>query len=160
MAFSLLDRRLHERDPVVRAILRLGLLAALACLVVGGMSAYRAWVQVYSVTVVATSDTLRPGVTVRVSAVTSGRTPVDVRLELVRGSRVDTLGAWRLPNNGDPATDPRPRRATFSRGFLGAELASFGDGPALLRATAVGRPQWLRLPPPTVVEERFVIATR
>jgi hypothetical protein len=157
VSFALVDGRLHERDPVVRAIFRLGLLAALVCLVIGGMSAYRAYVQVYSLTLVTTSDTLRAGTTIRVSAVTSGRTPVDILLELRHGSRMDTLGRWRLPNNGDPATDPRPQRATFTRGLAEATTMPWTAGPATLRATAVGRPQWLRLPSPTLVEQAVVV---
>ena len=41
-----------------------------------------------------------------------------------------------------------------------AMLDGFEPGTAMLRATAVGRPQWLRIPPPTVREQPVTIAAR
>jgi hypothetical protein len=38
-----------------------------------------------------------------------------------------------------------------------ALLASFAPGPAELRAVAVGRSQWLRVPPPTVAAVTVVL---
>ena len=37
-------------------------------------------------------------------------------------------------------------------------LAEFDPGPAVLRASAVGRPQWLRVPPPTIREMAVTIS--
>jgi len=37
-------------------------------------------------------------------------------------------------------------------------LAGFDAGAATLRASAVGRPQWLRVPPPTIRERSVTIA--
>ena len=39
-------------------------------------------------------------------------------------------------------------------------LDGFEPGTAMLRATAVGRSQWLRIPPPTVREQPVRIAAR
>jgi hypothetical protein len=39
-------------------------------------------------------------------------------------------------------------------------LARFEPGTATLRATAVGRPQWLRVPPPTVREQPVIIQSQ
>jgi hypothetical protein len=158
MAFQLLDRRLGEPDPVSRSILRLGIAVGSVLLVTGLISAYRAWVQVYDVTLHVTSDTLRAGMTVSVAIVTSGRTPVDTWPELEQDGRLDTLARWLMPNNGDPATDPRPRHATYSLALRPASLESFSAGNATLRATARGRPQWTRLPPDEVRERRVSIS--
>jgi hypothetical protein len=55
--------------------------------------------------------------------------------------------------------DPRPWRGSL-RVVLGpGALAGFTSGPAQLRATATGRPQWTRLPPPTVRETAVMLVT-
>ena len=38
-----------------------------------------------------------------------------------------------------------------------AMLSEFDPGPATLRASAVGRPQWLRVPPPSIREQAVSI---
>ena len=119
-------------------------------------SGYRAWVQVFDLQLV-TPPSLATGVTVRADALISARTHVLVWLELRQGTRVDTLSALTIPGNWDGGYDPRPRRGSL-RVFLGPHaLDAFAPGPAQLRATALGRSQWLRTPPPTVRETTVII---
>jgi hypothetical protein len=109
-------------------------------------SGYRAIVQVQRLAL------YHDGSTAHVDVVSSGRGPVDVRLEMIQGARVETLGVHRVPSSGNPAYDPRFQRASMAVGLTPALLARFEPGTALLRATATGRPQWLRTPPPEVRE--------
>ena len=120
-------------------------------LTLGTISAYRAWYQVHSLKLV-TGGVLRDGSTIEATVVSYARTPVDVRLELIQGMRTVTLGQQLVPDNHLAGYDPRPRRATLTVALTPELLARFEAGHALLRATATGRPQWLRLPPPTVCE--------
>jgi hypothetical protein len=112
-------------------------------------SGYRAIVQVYDLTIVPLSI-LAPGDTIKTKVTTSGRAFVDVTLDLRQGTMVDTLGAIRVPGNWDLTLDPRPHPDSLLVVVTPAMLERFATGPATLRATAVGRAQWLRVPPPTV----------
>jgi hypothetical protein len=62
------------------------------------------------------------------------------------------LAVQQVRGNDWASFDPRPRRASQRVLLTPEQLARFPDGPATVRATATGRPQWLRLPPPTVRE--------
>lgn len=137
------------RHVLVAVLLVNGLLAA--------SSAYRAWRQVYSLSLDA-PPTLVAGTPLRADVVTSGRTTVDVTLELVQGARVATVGSLWLRGNRDGAMDPRPRRGSLKLSIPSRVLAGFVPGPARLRATAIGRSQWLRVPPPTVREVPVTLA--
>lgn len=141
------------RDSAYETWLRrsLGLFIG-AFLVLGLMAGYRAWVQVFSVRLQTTDAALGPGDTVHVGVKTSGRTFVQVRLELLQSGQAETLAIDEIPKNGDAALDPRPQRRDLSVALPSGLWTRFHSGPALLRATAVGRPQWLRTPPPTVRE--------
>ncbi len=130
--------------------------AALALLAVpvalGVLSGWRAWVQVRSLELAADSPVLRGGSIVQARVVTSGRTFVDLRLELVQGTHAETLAVRQVPKNRDAATDPRSRRDSLAVVLTPELLGRFRVGPVLVRAVARGRPQWLREPPPTVRE--------
>jgi hypothetical protein len=142
-----------SRDARPVALLKKAALAfVVLCLVAAVASGYRAYVQVYSLELHVDEPVLRGGSVVRAGVVASGRTTVDVRVELIRGARSETILLHRLPGNNWAAFDPRPRRAAPSVALPPELLARFGEGAALLRATATGRPQWLRLPPPLVRE--------
>jgi hypothetical protein len=84
----------------------------------------------------------------------------DARIELVQGQRVTMLGEVYLPRNHEPVFDPRPQRGSVVVALTPELLAGFEPGTATLRASAVGRPQWLRVPPPTIREQPVTIATR
>lgn len=130
--------------------------AALALLAVpvalGVLSGWRAWVQVRSLELRADSPVLRGGSVVRAAVVTSGRTFVDLRLELVQGAHAQTLAVRQVHKNRDAATDPRSRRDSLAVVLTPDVLGRFRAGPVLVRSVARGRPQWLREPPPTVRE--------
>ena len=125
--------------------------------VLAGLSGYRAWVQVKDLHLDASASVLLEGVTLRTSVVTSGRTLVDVRLEMIQGQHAETLGMFQVGKNGDAALDPRSQRADFTLVLTPPLLGRFMAGSAVLRATARGRPQWLREPPPTIREVAVTI---
>ena len=97
------------------------------------------------------------GSSVSISLVTSGRTTVDVRVDLIQQQHSETLFEMRLRGSELAFFDPRARRATKSITVTKDQLAGFRSGNALIRATAIGRPQWGRLPPPTVTDSPIEI---
>ena len=115
-------------------------------------SGYRAVVQVQKLELNATSSVLGDGSTIHVGVVSSGRATVDVLLEMIQGVRAETLGVQRVPAGSSPAYDPRFRRGEMSVVVTPDLLARFTPGSARVRATAHGRPQWMRTPPPEVRE--------
>lgn len=126
-------------------------------LLVGVVSSYRAWFQVHSVELKASESVVHEGSSVQASVVSYGRTPVDVSLELIQGGRVVALGQQRVRPNEFGFYDPRIQSLSFTVTLRPEQLSSFQNGPAVVRATAVGRPQWTRLPPPFVCELPIVI---
>ena len=147
----LLPTQLSDDGPWLPRLRKLILAALCVHVTLALVSGYRAWVQVFDLALVAPAR-LAPGTTVRADALISARTHVRVWLELRQGDRVDTLGAHTIPGNRDGGYDPRPRRGSL-RVLLGPHaLDGFAPGPARLRATALGRSQWLRTPPPTIRE--------
>ena len=125
---------------------------------IGALSSYRAWVQIKELTLSTTSSTLTSGVVVRSELVSWARTESDARIELVQGDRVAMLGEVYVSRNHEPVFDPRPRRGSVVVALTPEMLAGFDAGAATLRASAVGRPQWLRVPPPTIREQPVTIA--
>ncbi|HJQ97552.1 MAG TPA: hypothetical protein VJ826_04505 [Candidatus Polarisedimenticolaceae bacterium] len=120
-------------------------------------SGWRAWFQVKSLEMGVPFAALRPGVAVSTDCVNYCRVPVEVKVELVQGERVERLATQQIRDHWIPAYDPRWRRGTQRIVVTPEMLAGFSPGPATLRATATGRPQWLRLPPPLVREAAVVI---
>ncbi len=116
------------------------------------MSGYRAYFQVRSLDLRLAERVLRSGTSIEVIAESYARTPVAVRLELIQGTNTKTVGALRIPPNYIPAVDPRVRRASLAVGLTPELLAGFEPGPAQLRATARGRMQFGRVPPPLIRE--------
>jgi hypothetical protein len=127
------------------------------CLVTALSSGYRAYYQVYSVGLHLTGPTLRDGSAVQVAVVGSGRTTIDLRVELIQGGHSETLAVRQTRGNEWASFDPRPRKASQVVVLTAEQLGRFLPGPATVRATATGRRQWLRLPPPTVSEEAVEI---
>jgi hypothetical protein len=121
------------------------------------ISGYRAIVQVYELRIVNPPATIEAGSRVEAAVVTSGRATVAVRLELVQGRESRLLGVRDVRGNRDGAYDPRPRRGSLAVTVSSGMLNGAAEGPALLRATATGRSQWLRVPPPTVTNVPVVI---
>jgi hypothetical protein len=116
------------------------------------VSAYRAWVQVRSLDLRVSGPMLHVGSAVDAHVVSWARTFVSVRLELVQDGRAETLAETRVRPNREGVYDPRWRRASLHGQLAADQLDRFHAGPAIVRATALGGPQWLRTPPPTVRE--------
>ena len=152
------QQRVTAGGRLTRVAVRVIIIVTLLHVAIGGWSAYRAWVQVRVLELKVVTATLRPGALSYVHVVTSGRTFVDVRLELIQGSRSATLSDLRVAPSHDGFYDPRTRQGMMMPAFTTEFLAQFQPGPAILRATAIGGPQWTRTPPPTVQEIPVVIA--
>ena len=122
-----------------------------ALLAIGAVSTYRALVQVRSLDLKA-PQLLAAGSVVEVAVVSSGRTTIDVDVELIQNDHSEKLFRLHLLGNELAFFDPRPRNGSQSAPITPETLAHFEPGPARLRATAIGREQFTRLPPPTVRE--------
>ena len=120
-------------------------------LVIGAVSAHRAYFQVRSLDLKA-PQTLSAGSFVEADVVASGRNRIRVEVELVQGNYTELLFALNVPGNNLAFFDPRAQHATQSVVLDNERLFRFQPGAARLRATATGRPQWGRTPPPTVRE--------
>src|ERR1051326_1099374 len=116
-------------------------------LVIGMISAYRAFYQVRSVEI-QSADVLQSGSVISTNVVSYARGPVDVRLELVQYGQSATIAAMRVRGNEWGLLDPRTQRGSQSVGLTDDVLIQFASGKAIVRATAIGRPQGGRLPPP------------
>lgn len=145
---------INEARPLI-FLKRVFVLVLGAFLVIGMIAAYRAWFQVKSLELQSTDSILRPGSSIQTTVVSYARTPVDVRLELIQGTHSETLAVQHVPDNDWAFFDPRTRQGSQSRVLTPDVLKRFDAGKAHIRATAIGRPQWMRLPP-TVVRELVV----
>ncbi|HKH92416.1 MAG TPA: hypothetical protein VKA54_11470 [Gemmatimonadaceae bacterium] len=143
--------------PSMKALRWLTIAVVVPFAVFGGFSGYRAWVQVHSVTMRVPERELRPGGIIEVDAVSWARTYVTVRLVLEQGAHAETLAVQRIPSNHQASLDPRTRSAHLMVPLTAERLARYQPGDAVLRATAIGGPQWLRTPPPKVDERRVII---
>jgi hypothetical protein len=123
-------------------------------LVIGMISAYRAFYQVHNVEI-QSDNVLRSGSAITTSVVSYARGPVDVRIELVQDGRSATVAAMRVRGNEWALFDPRTQHGSQTNVLTAEVLKQFANGKAIVRATAVGRPQWGRLPPP-LIRERTV----
>jgi hypothetical protein len=124
----------------------------------GLFSSYRAWVQVRSLELKVPHKDIGAGDTVRVDAVSWGRTWVDVDVVLLQATRAETLAVHQIPKNHNASIDPRWRRDSIVVVLTREQLAAYEPGAATIRARAIGGPQWLRTPPPLVRESRVQLA--
>jgi len=127
-----------------------------AFLAIGMVSAHRAYFQVRSLELNAPHQ-LTNGSVVQTSVVSSGRTTVDVVVELIQGTHSERLLKLRLNGNELGFFDPRKRYGSDNVTLTPEILSKFEPGAARLRSVAIGRHQWFRLPPPTVREFDVVI---
>src|ERR1019366_2849494 len=95
------SERASKGSRVLRVVQRVIIIVALLHVAIGVWSAYRAWVQVRSLDLKVMSPALSAGMPTYVHVVTSGRTPVDVRLELIQGSHSVMLAALRVAPSRD-----------------------------------------------------------
>lgn len=101
---------------------------------------------------------LRSGSVIRTSLVSYARTTIDVQVELIQGQHSETIARQRLRGNDWAFFDPRSRQADQSTALTNDVLRRFNAGAAQLRATAIGREQWTRLPPPVIREMTVAIS--
>jgi hypothetical protein len=145
---------LSFKDPLPLALLKKALLLlAIAFLCLGLISSHRAYFQVRSLDLDISERVLHTGSTISTAVVSSGRTYVDVQLELIQGAHTETIGRQRLPGNEYGFFDPRTQKAALTVTLTPEILTRFQPGPAQLRATAYGHSQWTRTPPPVVREQ-------
>ena len=128
----------------------------IAFLAIGMVSAHRAYFQVRSLELNAPQQ-LTDGSVVETSVVSSGRTAVDVVVDLIQGTHSERVLKLHLSGNELGFFDPRKRYGSDSVTLTPELLSKFEPGAARLRSVATGRHQWFRLPPPTVREFEVVI---
>jgi hypothetical protein len=135
---------------------RVFMFVVVALLVIGAVSSHRAYFQVRSLEVSA-PQVLSVGSLVNTSVVGSGRNQVDVDVDLIQGEHSERLLHIHLTGNNLAFFDPRPRYGSETVVLTSQTLSKFQPGAARLRAVGTGRPQWGRLPPPTVREMEVVL---
>ena len=140
----------HDARPILW-LKRLFVFVIVALLLIGAVSSHRAYFQVRSLELNA-PNTLSAGSVVNTSVVGSGRTQVDVEVDLIQGTHSEPLQHLHLTGNNLAFFDPRTQHGSDSVTLSSEMLSKFQPGPARLRAVATGREQWTRLPPPTVRE--------
>jgi len=123
-------------------------------LVIGMISAYRAFYQVRSVEI-QSADVLQSGSAITTSVVSYARGAVDVRVELVQDDHAAPIATFRVHGNEWALFDPRTQHGSQTNVLTADVIEQFANGKAIVRATAIGRPQWGRLPPP-LIRERVV----
>ena len=148
----------HESTLSLRVLKWVLLPFVIAHVVLATISGYRAIVQVYRVDVTPSSLTIAPSTTVDMAVTTSGRAPIDAELMLVQSTHAETLAVLRIKDHSNPSYDPRPIHGFTRVALTSGKLAHFEPGPALLRAVANGRSQWLRVPPPVITERSVSIS--
>ena len=141
---------IHEARPIVW-LKRVFVFVIVALLAIGAVSSYRAYVQVRSLELGA-PRLVSAGSVVTTEVVSSGRTTVDVEVDLIQGTHSELLFKLHLPGNELAFFDPRTQHAFDSVTLTAETLSKFQPGAARLRSIATGRHQWMRLPPPTVRE--------
>jgi hypothetical protein len=149
---SLAISQFHRQPPSMRVLKWIVVPFVCVHVVLASFSGYRAIVQVYSLDLRASGPTLRPGSTVTFDVASSGRVWVHVDVELRQGQRAETLAVHWIPTHTTPSYDPRTIRGHVELTLTPEQLARLEPGPAVVRATAHGRSQWLRTPPPVVRE--------
>lgn len=144
---------LAVKDSAPIAFLKRGILIFLCTfLLLGIVSSHRAYFQVRSLELRADDKVLRGGSVIQSDVISSGRTYVDLKLEMIQGAHAETLATKRVRGNEYGFLDPRAQTASLPVEPTPEILARFQNGAALLRATAYGHSQWTRTPPPVVRE--------
>lgn len=140
--------------PEARPILwlkRFFVFVIIALLAIGTVSSHRAYFQVRSLELNA-PHSLSVGSSIQAAVVTSGRTPVDVDVDLIQRTQTERLFSLHVRGNELGFFDPRTQNTSQGISLTSELLSKFQPGAARLRSVATGRPQWMRLPPPTVRE--------
>lgn len=114
------------------------------------LSGFRAWVQVYSVELTTSSNVATPGTRIVAKVETSGRIGIAVDISARQGSRAISLASMTIPSNEQAIYDPRPRRDSLVVLLTTESLHELSPGPTSIVASATGRPQFTRMPPPVI----------
>jgi|ERR1041385_3028066 hypothetical protein len=130
-----------------------------ALLAIGAVSSHRAYFQVRSLEL-NSPHALAPGTIVETEVVSSGRTPVDVDVDLIQGTHSERLFSLHVRGNELGFFDPRTQHGSQSIALTSEFLSKFKPGAARLRSVATGREQWTRLPPPTVREREVEVTSQ
>ena len=130
---------------------RLLVFVIVALVAVEIVASYRAYFQVQGLELSA-PGALAEGSIVNTSVVTSGRTWVDVEVELIQATHSEKLFTLFVPKNNLGFFDPRTQQASQSFTLTRETLSRFQPGSARLRSVAAGRLKWTILAPPTVRE--------
>ena len=145
-------------DSLLMKVVKRGIQAVIAVLVALALaSGYRAYFQVHSLELRTGTETLRAGEKLGTRVVSYARTHVDVVVEIIQDGHRETVATQLVRSNAYAALDPRPQHASQSIVLTPEMRSRFHAGPAVVRATATGRPQWLRLPPPVVRERKVIV---
>ena len=123
-------------------------------LIIGMIALYRALTQIHSLEL-QSDGVLRSGSAVKATVVSYARVPIDLRIELVQDDHAEIVAFQSVQKNEWSLLDPRTREATQTAVLTDDLLNRFESGKAMVRATATGRLQFDRLPPP-MVREVFV----
>jgi hypothetical protein len=118
----------------------------------GGLASYRAYYPISRVALRVSSAPIRAGTIIRVDTASSGRGPVEIRVELIQGTQHATLVLERVGSRRWAFWDFRSVSHTTRAVVSAATLERFTGGEAVVRATARGAPAWLRQPPPITDE--------
>jgi hypothetical protein len=160
MPKSRFQRGAGQEMPALRVIRRTltPLLVVVAILFL--ISGVRAIIQVYDldVWVSNTEPSLQGSFEAGTSVITSGRASATVKLELVQEGRSEILMVDSVRGRNFPVFNPLPRRSARRVVVSPVVMSRFSAGPATIRATALGRSQWTRTPPPTVSSVGITIA--
>jgi hypothetical protein len=149
----------NEEIGGIALIKRVCLVVISVYFVLGMIALYRALVQVHSLEI-NSAETLRDDSAVTATVLSYGRTPVDLRVELVQPAHSETLVVKQVEKNQWALLDPRIKEATQTVVLSDNVLDRFADGKAVLRATVIGRLQLGHLPAPVVREQVVEIRRR
>jgi hypothetical protein len=131
---------------------RAGQVLVVTYLIIGAMATWRSYYQVHSFELQSDAATLRPGSTITAKLVSYGRNKIDVRIDLIQDQHSETILAELVPGNEWALLDPRITRTAPAVVLSKETLDHFEAKPVIIRATAFGRSQWGRTPPPVVRE--------
>ena len=135
----------------LKILKRAGLVVVSVYVVIGLIALYRAMTQIHSLEI-KSEGIVRSGSAITSTVVSYARVPIDVRIELVQGAHTEVVAVQRVQKNEWAFLDPRTREAAQTAILTDDLLGRFAGGKAIVRATAIGRQQFGRLPPPMVRE--------
>src|SRR5215475_9764088 len=119
---------IHEVRPIVwlKRVFRFVIVVFLA---IGMVSSHRAYIQVRNLELKA-PHTLSAGSNIEIAVLTSGRTTVDVDVDLIQGARSERLFRLHVPGSELAFFDPRTRNGSQLITLTAEQLSKFQTGAA------------------------------